>query len=149
MLIAGVNITFNEESGPYYFTNKIFSKIYKFIFSFLILDPTNDAHLNVGMQNSMRLFRAQRNFYISGFAIFLSLVIRRLVILISGQATLLAQSEASFRQAKSATSAAQSLLNQQKELEKAGVDPEKVKESQEQEKLVNLSIKCLFQFRMI
>lgn len=62
----------------------------------------------------MRLFRAQRNFYISGFSIFLTLVIRRLVILISAQAQLLAQSEASMRQAQSASSAARSLLTQQK-----------------------------------
>lgn len=62
----------------------------------------------------MRLFRAQRNFYISGFSIFLTLVIRRLVILISTQAQLLAQSEASMRQAQSASSAARSLLSQQK-----------------------------------
>lgn len=62
----------------------------------------------------MRLFRAQRNFYISGFSIFLTLVIRRLVILISSQAQLLAQSEASMRQAQSATVAARSLLSQQK-----------------------------------
>lgn len=66
------------------------------------------------MQHSMRLFRAQRNFYISGFSIFLTLVIRRLVILISSQAQLLAQSEASMRQAQSATTAARSLLSQQK-----------------------------------
>lgn len=61
---------------------------------------------------NMRLFRAQRNFYISGFALFLSLVIRRLVILISAQATLLAQSEAALRQAQSATTTARSLLSQ-------------------------------------
>ncbi|XP_060519628.1 B-cell receptor-associated protein 31 [Cylas formicarius] len=68
------------------------------------------AHLDKEMQGSMRLFRAQRNFYISGFSLFLSLVIRRLVILISSQAALLAQSEASMRQAQSATTAAKSLL---------------------------------------
>lgn len=67
------------------------------------------------MQHNMRLFRAQRNFYISGFAIFLTLVIRRLVILISAQAQLLAQSEASLRQAQSATTAARTLLSQQKQ----------------------------------
>lgn len=66
------------------------------------------------LQHSMRLFRAQRNFYIAGFSIFLTLVIRRLVILISTQAQLLAQSEASLRQAQSATTAARSLLSQQK-----------------------------------
>ncbi|XP_056630609.1 B-cell receptor-associated protein 31 [Diorhabda carinulata] len=73
------------------------------------------AHLDREMQGSMRLFRAQRNFYISGFALFLSLVIRRLVILISEQATLQAQSEASMRQAQSATTAAKSLLAQRGE----------------------------------
>ncbi|GAB0089686.1 B-cell receptor-associated protein 31 [Sergentomyia squamirostris] len=77
-------------------------------------DPAQEEHLNVGIQHSMRLFRAQRNFYISGFAIFLVLVIRRLVLLISTQATLLAQSEASMRQAESATTAARSLLSQKK-----------------------------------
>jgi B-cell receptor-associated protein 31 len=30
-------------------------------------------HLDAEMQTTMRLFRAQRNFYISGFALFLSL----------------------------------------------------------------------------
>lgn len=61
---------------------------------------------------NMRLFRAQRNFYISGFALFLSLVIRRLIILISTQATLLAQNEAAMRQAQSATTTARSLLSE-------------------------------------
>lgn len=70
------------------------------------------AHLDAEMQVNMRLFRAQRNFYISGFALFLSLVIRRLVTLISQQASLLAQSEAAMRQAQSATTTAQSLLAQ-------------------------------------
>ncbi|XP_054266366.1 B-cell receptor-associated protein 31 [Macrosteles quadrilineatus] len=70
------------------------------------------AHLDAEMQVNMRLFRAQRNFYISGFALFLSLVIRRLVSLISQQAILLAQSEAAMKQAQSATSTAKTLLSQ-------------------------------------
>lgn len=69
--------------------------------------------LNLGMQHSMRLFRAQRNFYISGFAIFLSLVIRRLVILINQQASLIANSEASMRQAQSATATARKFMSEQ------------------------------------
>jgi len=81
-------------------------------------DPSLEAHPNVGMQHSMRLFRAQRNFYITGFSIFLILVIRRLVMLISTQATLLAQSEASMRQAQSASTAARTLLSQQEAKEK-------------------------------
>lgn len=75
------------------------------------------------MQHSMRLFRAQRNFYISGFAIFLSLVIRRLISLITSQAQLLAQSEASMKQAQSATAAARSLLSQQKKEDETGDKP--------------------------
>nr|XP_029713033.1 B-cell receptor-associated protein 31-like isoform X1 [Aedes albopictus] len=86
-------------------------------------DPAAEQHLNVGMQHSMRLFRAQRNFYISGFAIFLSLVIRRLISLITAQAQLLAQSEASMKQAQSATAAARSLLSQQKKEDEAGDKP--------------------------
>ncbi|XP_055624618.1 B-cell receptor-associated protein 31 isoform X1 [Toxorhynchites rutilus septentrionalis] len=83
-------------------------------YSHVDTDPAAEQHLNVGMQHSMRLFRAQRNFYISGFAIFLSLVIRRLVSLITTQAQLLAQAEASMKQAQSATAAARSMMNQQK-----------------------------------
>ncbi|EAT45594.1 AAEL003130-PB [Aedes aegypti] len=87
------------------------------------VDPAAEQHLNVGMQHSMRLFRAQRNFYISGFAIFLSLVIRRLISLITSQAQLLAQSEASMKQAQSATAAARSLLSQQKKEDETGDKP--------------------------
>lgn len=70
------------------------------------------SHLDAEMQGNMRLFRAQRNFYISGFSLFLSLVIRRLMILISEQASLLAQNEAALRQAQSATTTAKTLLSQ-------------------------------------
>jgi B-cell receptor-associated protein 31 len=89
-----------------------------------------ETTLNLGMQHSMRLFRAQRNFYISGFAIFLSLVIRRLIILISQQASLIAQSEASMKQAQSASTAAKNLLSEQKKpAEKGdGVDTTKFEE---------------------
>lgn len=87
------------------------------IITFLLSSWTEQKsveHHTQELQHSMRLFRAQRNFYIAGFSIFLTLVIRRLVILISTQAQLLAQSEASLRQAQSATTAARSLLSQHK-----------------------------------
>lgn len=77
------------------------------------VEATDHQHLDAEMQGNMRLFRAQRNFYISGFALFLLVVIRRLVQMISQIATLLAQSEANFRQAQSASVAARSLLAQQ------------------------------------
>ncbi|GBP05398.1 B-cell receptor-associated protein 31 [Eumeta japonica] len=76
-------------------------------------ESTDHKHLDAEMQGSMRLFRAQRNFYISGFALFLLVVIRRLVTLITELATLLAQSEANFRQAQSASAAARTLLENQ------------------------------------
>ncbi len=59
----------------------------------------------------MRLFRAQRNFYISGFALFLCLVIKRLVGLISTSATLEAEKEAAMKQAASASRAAETLMD--------------------------------------
>jgi len=63
------------------------------------------------MQAHMKLFRAQRNFYISGFALFFSLIIRKLASLISAQATLQAQTEAALRQASSASDAARRLMD--------------------------------------
>lgn len=86
----------------------------------------------------MRLFRAQRNFYISGFSIFLTLVIRRLVTLLSSQAQLLAQSEASMRQAQSATTAARTLLTQQKADDKSGGDAKK--DDKKSDELVSASL---------
>ncbi|TMW41246.1 hypothetical protein DOY81_013675 [Sarcophaga bullata] len=94
-------------------------------------EHSSDVHLNVEMQHSMRLFRAQRNFYISGFAIFLVLVIRRLVTLISAQANLLAQSEASLKQAQSASAAVKSLM--------AEKSTEKAKEATEDSTLGEIS----------
>lgn len=40
------------------------------------------VHLASEMKGSVKLFRAQRNFYITGFAIFLAFVIRRLVTML-------------------------------------------------------------------
>ncbi|XP_016934854.1 B-cell receptor-associated protein 31 isoform X1 [Drosophila suzukii] len=94
-------------------------------------EQSGEVHLNVEMQHSMKLFRAQRNFYISGFAIFLVLVIRRLVSLVSAQANLLAQSEASMKQAQSATAAARSLMEDKK--------TEKAKEAGEDTTLIELN----------
>lgn len=100
-----------------------------------------ETTLNLGMQHSMRLFRAQRNFYISGFAIFLSLVIRRLIILISQQAALIANSEASMRQAQSANAAAKTLLGENtKKADGEKVDDEKVA-LQEQVKILKDELK--------
>ncbi|XP_048739158.1 B-cell receptor-associated protein 31-like [Ostrea edulis] len=60
----------------------------------------------------MRLFRAQRNFYISGFALFLWFIIRRLLTLINEEAKSAAQCEAYRKQAESATEAAKRLMEE-------------------------------------
>jgi len=70
----------------------------------------HDGHLDVQMQTHMRLFRAQRNFYISGFALFLCLVIRRMVTLLSNNACLDVEKEAAMKQAQSASRAAEELM---------------------------------------
>lgn len=70
----------------------------------------HSRHVDAELQHSMKLFRAQRNFYIAGFALFLFLVIRRLVTLLTDLAQLGIQAEAAMKQAKSASDAAKSLM---------------------------------------
>merc|ERR1711953_1597137 len=68
------------------------------------------SHLDIQMQTDMRRFRAQRNFYIAGFALFLCLVIKRLVGLISANAGLQAEKDAAMKQAESASRAAEMFM---------------------------------------
>ncbi|XP_053329825.1 B-cell receptor-associated protein 31 [Spea bombifrons] len=74
----------------------------------------------------MKLFRAQRNLYIAGFSLLLSFLLRRLVTLISKQATLLASNEAFKKQAESASDAAKKYMEEndklKKQLQAAGVE---------------------------
>jgi len=77
---------------------------------------TEEYDLNVNpkaeMQAHMKLFRAQRNFYISGFALLLSLIIRRIATLLSQQGSLIAQNEAALKQATSASDTARRLMDE-------------------------------------
>ncbi|VDN18354.1 unnamed protein product [Gongylonema pulchrum] len=66
----------------------------------------------------MRLFRAQRNLYISGFALLLFLVIKRIVALLSRGAQLEAAAEAAMKQAESATKTAKAYMGGESEREK-------------------------------
>jgi len=79
----------------------------------------------------MKLFRAQRNFYIAGFALFLFLVLRRLFTLVSAQAVLLAELEAAQKQAASATSAAKRFLDEQENKSNDVGEKKKSKELEE------------------
>jgi len=70
----------------------------------------HSTHLDVEMQQHMRLFRAQRNFYISGFSLVLCFILQRLTSLISRLAISELECEAAMKQAKSASAAAQQLM---------------------------------------
>jgi len=74
-----------------------------------------DLNLNpkAEMQAHMKLFRAQRNFYISGFALLLSAIIRRITTLLSTQAMLMAENEAALKQAANASKAASAIIDSQ------------------------------------
>lgn len=67
---------------------------------------------NLNQQQHLNLFRAQRNFYISGFSLFLWLVLNRLVTLISSHAQLMMDYEATKKQAMSANEAAQKFMDE-------------------------------------
>lgn len=73
-------------------------------------DQMSSRHVDAELQHSMKLFRAQRNFYIAGFALFLFLVIRRLVTLMTALAQSDINAEVAMKQAKSASDAAKSML---------------------------------------
>ncbi|EHB11647.1 B-cell receptor-associated protein 31 [Heterocephalus glaber] len=86
----------------------------------------DDVTEKVNLQNNpgamehfhMKLFRAQRNLYIAGFSLLLSFLLRRLVTLISQQATLLASNEAFKKQAESASEAAKRYMEENDQLKK-------------------------------
>ncbi|CAN0063629.1 B-cell receptor-associated protein 31 [Lampetra fluviatilis] len=88
---------------------------------------------------NMKLFRAQRNLYISGFALLLWFVLRRLVILISQQATLVATNEAFKKQAEGASDAARKYMDENEKLkqalEESGAGDGVLKLADEKEKL--------------
>merc|ERR1712227_37398 len=89
------------------------------------LDSVHDA--NQANQFRMYMFRAQRNLYISGFALFLWIIISRLAGLLADKARVKAEAVAAKAQAASASKTAELLLdeNQKREKEgKAGLDDE-------------------------
>merc|ERR1711892_1517172 len=99
------------------------------------------THLDTQMQMHMRLFRAQRNFYIAGFALFLFLVIKKLVSLISSNAGLQAAKEAAMKQAESASRAAETLMTASARESGDSNDVNELKEALEKAKIVAESAK--------
>jgi len=68
------------------------------------------SHPEAEQNIHMKLFRAQRNFYIAGFSLFLFFVLRRLVTSISNTASLEANVESLRKQAESANAVAKQLM---------------------------------------
>jgi len=99
------------------------------------------SHLDVQMQTHMRLFRAQRNFYISGFALLLTLVIRRMVGLLASNATLDVEREAAMKQAKSASKTAETLLESAGNASDAGNAKELAEKLEKAEKDLSKALK--------
>lgn len=91
-------------------------KVYKFSNIQFNVDLKNNPQAEV--QAHMKLFRAQRNLYITGFGLFMLLVLRRLVTLISKQATLQASHAAAIKQAQGASDQAKKLLDENEKLSK-------------------------------
>merc|ERR1711899_395574 len=71
-------------------------------------------HLEVKLQSQMILFRAQRNEYICRFALFLCLVIKRMINLLSANASLEIEKEALILQSKFSSEALRNLTKESK-----------------------------------
>merc|ERR1712038_1722028 len=71
-------------------------------------------HLEVKLQSQMIRFRAQRNEYICGFALFLCFVIKRMINLLSANASLEIEKETVILQAKSSSEALENLTKESK-----------------------------------
>lgn len=67
-------------------------------------------HLASEMKGNVKLFRAQRNFYITGFAIFLAFVIRRLVNMLIIQDELSIKAEKIIKQAEDTVKSAKTMV---------------------------------------
>lgn len=108
-------------------------------------NPTAIEHIH------MKLFRAQRNLYIAGFALLLCLLLRRLATLLSQQASLMASNEAFKKQAEGASTAAKKYMEEnellQEKLHDAGIEvPEAGKKGpgvQEENKSLKEDVKTL------
>ncbi|GLD69032.1 B-cell receptor-associated protein 31 [Lates japonicus] len=74
------------------------------------VDPSN--HPTAIEHIHMKLFRAQRNEYIAGFALLLCLLLRRVATLLSQQASLMASNEAFKKQAEGASNAAKKYMEE-------------------------------------
>ncbi|OQV24244.1 putative B-cell receptor-associated protein 31 [Hypsibius exemplaris] len=81
--------------------------------SFVDLSEVGAAAPTAEVQFHMKLFRAQRNFYIAGFALFLFYIIKSLAGKLSYEAQLIISNSAVIKQAESASKMARDLISEQ------------------------------------
>eukprot|EP00117_Sycon_ciliatum_P007136 scpid84087/ scgid10368/ B-cell receptor-associated protein 31; p28 len=72
--------------------------------------------IGVGPDPGAMMFLAQRNLYITGFSLFLLLVVNRLMKLLSQLATVTAREEAALQQARSASTQSERLMDENADL---------------------------------
>ncbi|XP_053611916.1 B-cell receptor-associated protein 31-like [Plodia interpunctella] len=101
--------------------------------------PEGHVHLSSEMKGNVKLFRAQRNFYITGFAIFLAFVIRRLVTMLIIQDELSLKAERIIKQAEDTVNSAKTMVlsntmqaSETQKLEEMIQDLEKVKSERDE-----------------
>ncbi|XP_077373111.1 B-cell receptor-associated protein 29-like [Festucalex cinctus] len=106
-------------------------------------EPMQEAKVNSNLFDHlhMRLFRAQRNLYISGFSLFLWLVMRRVIILLN-QVAVAAENNAGLQsQMENAAKAANQHQEDNRVLKQALLDEEKVVSDKNHQ--LKLEVKCL------
>ena len=87
--------------------------------SFLQVNLQNNPQAE--LQAHMKLFRAERNMYMSGFSLFMLVVLRRLVMLITRQAQVEASNQAALKQAQGASEQARKLMQENEDLLKGNI----------------------------
>jgi B-cell receptor-associated protein 31 len=100
-----------------------------------LADHSASANLATQTYHTMMKFRAQRNFYITGFAILLILVLRRMISALCEQANMEARLSAALQQAKSASDQAERFMNEAEKLKKAARGEEENEEKELKAKL--------------
>ncbi|XP_029379330.1 B-cell receptor-associated protein 29-like [Echeneis naucrates] len=98
-------------------------------------EPMQDAKVNANLYDHihMKLFRAQRNLYISGFSLFLWLIMRQVVTLLNQVAVMLENSEGIQRQMDNAVKAAKHHQEDNLKLKQALLNDEKLMSAKNKE----------------
>lgn len=104
-----------------------------------------NAQMKFDIVRENHFLKAQRNLYISGFAIFLIMVLKRIIALISIVNQLLAQSDAAIKQAQSASKAAESMIDEKlnKNMQETTDDNKQEEREVSKEKQSQFVLDCL------